>query len=106
MPTVPTACPSMTSGRVIPGFTPRSAWACDEVWVASSWVAITSTDASWKLPTRPTSPLPMTMPSPSVMSTLRPMTALMSRAISCASDALSTPSSLEEAVRIAQILPC
>lgn len=58
--------------------------------MAGSFVRTTSTHASWKLPTRLLSPLPMTMPSASVISTLKPMTAVVSPAISWASDGLST----------------
>jgi len=48
-------------------------------------VFTTSTDAWWKVPTRDWSPLPITMPSASVMMMLRPMMALVSPAISWAS---------------------
>jgi len=85
IPTVPTAAPSCTIGNVIPGRTPMSRRASSAVCAAAVCVFTTSTDASWKVPTRDWSPLPITMPSASVMMMLRPMMALVSPAISWAS---------------------
>ncbi len=88
MPTVPTPTPSWTIGRVRPGRTPISSRAWAALWVLDRWVLMTSIEASWKLPTRDLSPLPITTPSASVMITFRPMMALVSPAISWASAGL------------------
>ena len=90
MPTVPTTVPSSMTGSVMPGRTPASRRACSAVCVRARSVRTTSTDASWNVPTRDGSPLPSTVPSRSVIITLWPMIAVVSLAISWASDGVST----------------
>ena len=74
----------------MPGRTPISSAASASLWDVVAAVSITSSDASWNVPTRDRSPLPMTMPSASVMMMFSPMIALVSPAISCASAGLRT----------------
>jgi hypothetical protein len=82
MPTVPIASSSSMIGRVMPGRTPVSSRAAAASCAAACRVRATSTEASWNVPTRRGSPLPMMMPSRPVITTLKPEISLVSRAIS------------------------
>lgn len=95
MPTVPTASPATSSGRVSPGRTPRRAAACSALCEAGIRVRTTSTDASWKDPNRVGSLEPMTVPSGSVIRMPSPVTAAFSAATDWASDEVSMPASCQ-----------
>jgi hypothetical protein len=103
MPTVPSAVSPSTIGSVIPGRTPRRTRACAALWVADRRVRTTSSDASWNDPTRLRSPDPITVPSRSVMMTLKPMISLVSPAISWASAEVNTGAALDTSI-VASVL--